>query len=299
VCRKEKSIKINNAKENFIDIMNWKEYENITKYIYESLGRQTGVKIIGHGSSCHVKGKSGASHQIDVLTSHTDGIHNYKTAIECKYWKKKVNKDVVLKIAGIIEDTGINKGVIVSKMGFTKDGVAVANSKNIGLVELREIDEKDSNEPNKMPTFKILDLILNIKTELRRPEILNIEIDFINPILKSEKFNHYLFILKLKTGIEVPFNDYLTDFRGKLHDEKPDKVVEKYYELNETKLINIKTKKVEFIRGITIKGKLTVINKDTKREIEIIDKVWMKMKTLFENNSFTISKTGMIKKDIK
>lgn len=279
--------------------MDWKEYEHITKYIYETLGRETGVKIIGHGSSCKVKGKSGASHQIDVLTSHSDGIHNYQTAIECKYWNKKVNKDAVLKIAGIIEDAGINKGVIVSKMGFTKDGVTVANSKNIGLVELNEIDEKDGSNLNKTPTLKIFDLIVNIKTEIRRPKILSIEFDYINPTPKSEKFNSYQYIVKLKTGIEVPFNNYLTDFRNKLHDEEPDKILEKYYELNETELINTKIKNIELIRGFTIKGKLTVINKDTKREIEIVDKVWMKMKTLFENSSFTISKSGMIKRNEK
>lgn len=67
--------------------LDWKTYESITKYIYESLGGKTGVKVLRHGSSCRVTGKSGVDHQIDILTAHSDGIHSYRTAIECKYCK--------------------------------------------------------------------------------------------------------------------------------------------------------------------------------------------------------------------
>jgi len=57
--------------------------------------------------------------------------------------EEKINKDIVMKVSAIIEDTGINKGVIVSKNGFTPDGITFAKYKNIGLVELREAEEKD------------------------------------------------------------------------------------------------------------------------------------------------------------
>lgn len=67
-----------------------------------------------------MKGISGVSHQIDVLTSHSDGTTIYETVIECKFSKKKVNKDVAMKLVGLIEDAGINKGIIVSKNDFTR-----------------------------------------------------------------------------------------------------------------------------------------------------------------------------------
>ncbi len=69
--------------------MDWKAYENITKYIYAALGKQAGVKIIGYGSDCKVKGKSGVFHQIDLLTGHTDGIHEYRTDIVTELSKKQ------------------------------------------------------------------------------------------------------------------------------------------------------------------------------------------------------------------
>ena len=96
--------------------LDWKTYESITKYIYENLGKQSGVTVKGYGNDCKVAGKSGVSHQIDVITSHTEGSHTYETAIECKYWKKKVSKDIVMKLVQILEDTGISKGIIKSSV---------------------------------------------------------------------------------------------------------------------------------------------------------------------------------------
>lgn len=39
--------------------MDWKTYESVTKYIYETLGQQNGVKIEGYGNDCRVIGHSG------------------------------------------------------------------------------------------------------------------------------------------------------------------------------------------------------------------------------------------------
>jgi hypothetical protein len=47
------------------------------------------IKIKGYGHNCKVTGKSGLSHQIDVLTEQLDGEQLLLTAIECKYWNKK------------------------------------------------------------------------------------------------------------------------------------------------------------------------------------------------------------------
>jgi len=123
--------------------MDWKSYEEIVKYLYENIGLKNGLTIEGYGRSCVVKGKSSVNHQIDVLFSHTDGAHKYFTAIECKYWNDKVNKDVIMKMIEVIDDCKIDKGIIVSKHGFTKDTIDFANFKNIGLVELREPHDID------------------------------------------------------------------------------------------------------------------------------------------------------------
>ena len=117
--------------------MNWQSYEELVKDIYEKLGASGNIRILCWGPTCKVQGKSGVSHQIDVLASHSDGVDEYRTAIECKYWEKKVDKDPIAKLSAILDDTQIEKGVVVSQSGFTSDAKAFARSRNISLVELR------------------------------------------------------------------------------------------------------------------------------------------------------------------
>lgn len=200
------------------DNLDWKKYEAVTKYIYETLGKESGVKIKGYGNGCKVKGKSGVSHQIDVLTSYSDGIHAYQTAIECKYWQEKINKDIVMKVAEIIEDAGINKGVIVSKKGFTEDGINYAKYKNIGLVELQEAEEKtyfqDKSKANSVDVF-------DFKSTLFRPEILYATIDLVDKVEKErEQIKISQSLIVLSDGTQIPFEQYANMFKKELHIQK-------------------------------------------------------------------------------
>jgi hypothetical protein len=270
--------------------MDWKNYEELTKYIYESLGKQTGVKVEGYGSSCKVKGKSGVEHQIDILTSHTDGVHSYRTGIECKYWEKRVNKDMVMKVAEIIEDARINKGVIVSKRGFTEDAFSFAAHKNIGLVELREIKEVEREGGRVIPDIPIG--TINIKSNIRRPKILTIGFATIDPNFTSKRINPYQYKVRLSNKKEAPLDKYIMSFKEELHRENPDKIVEKHYELKGATLINHASQEVTEISGLKLTGKLTIINLD--KNLDIVDEVWMIMKTLFEGKSYFISRSGAI-----
>lgn len=271
--------------------MNWKDYEEITRCIYEGLGKKAGVKIEGFGSTCRVKGKSGVSHQVDVLTSHTDGIHTYRTAVECKYWQKKINKDIVMQVAEIIEDANIHKGVIVSKLGFTEDGISFAKYKNIELVELREMDDADGKERNGNTGIEFA--LLNIGITRRRPEILDIIIDSKNSGSISEKRNHYQLNVQLKNGQEVPMDKYIMSFKTEeLQSQTPDIVFEKYYKLPDANLVSRVTKESMPINGFTLKGKLTVT--DMSKKITLVDEIWLIMKSMFDEKSFTVSHMGMI-----
>lgn len=269
--------------------LDWKKYESITKYIYETLGKESGVKIEGYGNNCKVKGKSGVNHQIDVLTNHSDGIHNYKTAIECKYWKDKINKDIVMKVSEIIEDAGINKGVIVSKSGFTPDGISFAKHRNIGLVELREIEEKDWEGRGR---------IFDIKTWIHRPEILGTVIDAVD---KTELDREVIEIDKVKIelldGNKVPFIDYMTTFKKELHNIEFWTVFTKGYRLDGAILINEKNNSKIKIKGIIFTGVLTKLNSNLK--FHPVDQIWLIMKSLFEERTFTISEKGIIREDKK
>ena len=60
-----------------------------------------------------------------------------------KYWEKKVDKDPIAKLSAILDDTQIEKGVVVSQSGFTSDAKGFARSRNISLVELRSPMDAD------------------------------------------------------------------------------------------------------------------------------------------------------------
>ena len=273
--------------------LDWKTYESITKYIYETLGRQSGVTIKGYGSTCKVQGKSGLNHQIDVITSHADGSNTYETAIECKFWKEKVNKDVVMKLAQILEDTGISKGIIVSKSGFTRDGIQYAKHKNIGIVHLREYEEKDLQGNSHQIDIATLDL--NIKIHRTRPEITSIAIGANRKIEIKHEFDYFPYIVMLESGNLIPFYDYVNDFRKEINriNDKTKPFIKKY-KITGSKLINNQTGENLDLDEILFTGQ--IIESDDNRNLKytIVDKVWLLMQSIFEERTFSFSENGLI-----
>ena len=125
------------------DGVGWQGYEKLVQDIFEVLGRAAGVEIVCWGRSCVVEGPLGVSHQVDVLTSFSDGLNEYRTAVSCKWWKHRVGISHVRELAFIVHDTALSKGVIVSKSGFTRPARDLAIAKGIGLIELRKPTDED------------------------------------------------------------------------------------------------------------------------------------------------------------
>ncbi len=273
--------------------LDWKKYESITKYIYQTLGEKSGVKIKGYGNTCKVIGKSGVSHQIDVLASHSDGIHTYETAIECKYWKEKINKDIVMKVSEIIVDANINKGIIVSKNGFTQDGIDYAKYRNIELVELREIDREDLNGNSK--EIHIGDVGMNITMSIKRPEILSVEIGNNQKLEINHEYDFYDFIIALEDRNQIPLITYINNFRQEVNlKNKESEKISKHYKIPKGTLINRQTNIFVMLDGITITGQLIEIDASKRIEFALVDEVWLIMKSLFDERKFTFSENGLI-----
>lgn len=273
--------------------LDWKIYESITKYIYETLGHQSGVTIKGYGQTCKVVGKSGVSHQIDVLTTHSDGINSYDTAIECKYWKTNVNKDVVMKVAAINEDAGISKGIIVSRSGFTKDGQEYAKFKNIGLVTLREWNENDQESTPKEIELGFLQIKLNIIAT--RPKLLQIDLGNNRFLDVQDEFDLFNYYIELKDGKRVQFYNYVTDFRLDIANQKKLEIeMTKSYKVPESQLYRQGIHEAIEIDDIIITGKLTQNDESKNLEFTLVDKVWLIMKSIFEEKTFSFSENGLI-----
>ena len=198
--------------------MDWKTYEEVTKKIYEALGKEKGVSIECWGHDCKVKGNSDVDHQVDVLTSYSDGIHIYKTAIECKYWNETINKDIIMKVQAIVHDAKLNKGVIVSKLGFTPDAIKYAHQYNIGLVELREISDSDWEG-------RINKIILNFETLLPTIERMNFITDKNGELGKVTGDTVATFSILTPVGNITNVWDLVQKFQTELQSQKPN---EKY-----------------------------------------------------------------------
>ena len=266
--------------------MNWQSYEEIVKDIYEKLG-ESNIEILCWGSGCRVEGKSGDSHQTDILTSHSDGIHSYRTAIECKFWSKKVSKDAVAKLSSIVEDAGIDKGVIVSKSGFTPDAVKFARYKNIGLVELREPVDED---------WKGRIRAIRMKYLIKFPKIYDYEFIWGDIEGQGKEFQ----ISAPTSDILIHTPDGNSTSLHELTNSKPGSAsregeVEAYsvpFPTGTTLSFPASESKVP-IREIRFKIRYTV----TTEEIELRgeDHVFMIMLAIFENKRFAISPLGEIR----
>lgn len=273
--------------------IDWKEYEAITKYIYETLGKEFGVTIEGYGHNFKVVGKSGVQHQIDVLTKQSNGVQQIVTAIECKYLKKKITKDIVMKVLGIINDAQIDKGIIVSKSGFTKDATDFAREYNIGLVELREIQEKDLLDNPK--EIHIADLQLNHDILITRPQILKIDVGNNQHLEIRDEYDYFNYSILLENQSIIPLIDYVNQFRKEvnLQNEK-NKIITKHYDIQKAKLFKRLTQISIEIHGMTFSGQLIEIDASKKLTINLVDQVWLIMKTIFEERVFTFSDNGYI-----
>ncbi|MBT0562333.1 restriction endonuclease [Riemerella anatipestifer] len=267
--------------------MEWKEYEEITKYIYETLGAANGVKIECHGNNCKVTGKSTVVHQIDVLTSHSDGLHSYKTAVECKYWEQTINKDIIMKVAEIVEDAGLNKGVIVSKNGFTPDAISFAKYKNIGLIELREPNEDDwkgrvkniqINMNMLLPQINGLELLVSKETK---------------STLKPGSTRVEFLDIKKTDGSVENIEKYINEFNNELCKKEENEVLEKVFTFDTgTVLIYKPTGEETEISGVKLNGILRIAKETI--EIKGEDHIYMIMKSIFEDKSYTITKDKKI-----
>lgn len=272
------------------DSLNWKAYESITKYIYETLGKESHVNIEGFGASCKVIGKSGVSHQIDVLTSESDGTHTYKTAIECKYWNKKVNKDTVMKLWTIMTDSAIERGIIVSRNGFTPDARKFANHYNIELIQLREHGKEDHTIQNEV---EILGFELQTHMVIRRPQIIHITARTTDKrMIHLSESEEYQIFIEPENKQRTRLFDAVMLFRKDLQNEEPYKIISKSYDYRAC-LMYVKDRK-EKIDSITFTGMLTIIDEHQNRTYSMVDRVWLIMKSIFEAQIFLISESGFI-----
>src|SRR5690606_25115390 len=169
---------------------------------------------------------------------------------------KKITKDVVFKLSGIINDAEIEKGIIVSRSGFTRDAIAQARNLNIGLVELREIEDKDFAENPRQ--IEIADLDIRVGVLKTAPEIIKIDIGNNRTIEIKDELDYYDFRIIKQEGSTLPLINLVNDFRIEVSEQnRMYEIITKKYDTFNSTLLNRKTKESFSIDEVFFVGRLT------------------------------------------
>lgn len=110
------------------------QYELLVADLHQALIKADGVNTTNVKHNTTIKGKSGASHTIDVYWEFKLGGTLYKTCIECKHYNTKVKKSHVAAFAAIIDDIGGTTGIFATTCGFQRGALLLARHRNIRLV---------------------------------------------------------------------------------------------------------------------------------------------------------------------
>lgn len=113
-----------------------------------------------------LKGKSGATRQIDVLVTHKHGLYTHRILIECKYWNKRVERADVDEMRSTLDDLNADKAVFFTTKGYQSGAEIYARHHGIIINIVRELTDKDWGSPGRVVDFYLQFVyrgLLNIK----------------------------------------------------------------------------------------------------------------------------------------
>jgi len=77
-----------------------------------------------------MKGKSGTTHQIDVLAEFKAPLHTSTVIIEAKSYKSNIDKDIIMKLIQIQQDLSADRAILATTSDFTPGALTTANQYN-------------------------------------------------------------------------------------------------------------------------------------------------------------------------
>ncbi|MDO8305326.1 restriction endonuclease [Herminiimonas sp.] len=115
----------------------WRDLEHLVAKIQRTLAPeatvQHNIKVMGRESEIE--------RQIDVLVTQRIGQYTMTIAIDCKDYKSPIDVKGVEEFAGMVQDIGANKGVLVCPAGFTP--TAKKRAKKLQMELYRPVDTDD------------------------------------------------------------------------------------------------------------------------------------------------------------
>ena len=115
------------------------------------LEQQIAAFFLGHGydvtSNAVLEGRSGGSHEIDVLAVTSDPLMTFRVGVECKAWSAPVTKDVVAKHDMVVRDLGLDKGIVVAPGGAAAGAMTTATELGIEIWDGDDLRDRLGDGP--------------------------------------------------------------------------------------------------------------------------------------------------------
>ena len=134
-----------------------KQSENYTKFQwYEELCRRTIAKefniqveqVKSFENSNKIKGlgfpeQAPPEHALDLAWEIENDISKTLYVADCKYHKRRVDQTYVYRIAGVLNNIGFHKAMLISPTGFTDGAFRAAESTNVTLLVVEPTKEAE------------------------------------------------------------------------------------------------------------------------------------------------------------
>ncbi len=131
-------------------IGDWGGFEKLIATLHE-----TGNVRVEHNVT--LVGESGAPRQIDVLVTHTEGLYTHRILVECKCWRRAVERVDVDAMITAVKDLKASRGVFFTTAGYQSGAETVATAHGIDLFVVRELTDDEWGGPG-----RVVDLYLQV-----------------------------------------------------------------------------------------------------------------------------------------
>lgn len=131
-------------------IENWEEFEEFVKRLYAKNKHSINVE-----RNYRAKGASGRNREVDVRVTFGFNPHILSLGIECKYWSKKIDGDIIDVAAAKKDDLRLDKYAVITTVGFEAGAEIYAKSKGIDLFIIRPTVDDDFGYTGRVIKFKL------------------------------------------------------------------------------------------------------------------------------------------------
>lgn len=116
-----------------------KEYEILVRDLHAALAANSCIENVNVLHNVKLKGRSGATHQIDVYWEFKVAGVKYKTCIECKHYNRRVEKSDVASLIATLDDIGNATGIFATTVGYQSGAVLLAKDRGVRLLTINHL----------------------------------------------------------------------------------------------------------------------------------------------------------------